>query len=195
MQNTTVTLNNITPKVQEFSEIIATVTDAKGKMAKIGEVIFSINGTNYTAGVVDGVAKINVYFDEVGDYVISANYKNNGLYNGSFVQKTVSVTKTDVNLTADIGDIVYGENPIVSINVTSVAGVNVTGDVVLTISGKKYIVNVVNGSAVFTVPEMLNAGEYQAGVSYLGSEKYNLANSTADFTVAKKRNHYECNYK
>lgn len=186
MQNTTVTLNNITPKVQEFSEIIATVTDAKGKMAKIGEVIFSINGTNYTAGVVDGVAKINVYFDEVGDYVISANYKNNGLYNGSFVQKTVSVTKTDVNLTADIGDIVYGENPIVSINVTSVAGVNVTGDVVLTISGKKYIVNVVNALAVFEIPEMLDAGEYHIDVSYLGSEKYNAADGAADFTVAKK---------
>lgn len=186
MQNTTVTLNNITPKVQEFSEIIATVTDAKGKMAKIGEVIFSINGTNYTAGVVDGVAKINVYFDEVGDYVISANYKNNGLYNGSFVQKTVSVTKTDVNLTADIGDIVYGENPIVNINVTSVAGVNVTGDVVLTISGKKYIVNVVNALAVFEIPEVLDAGEYHIDVSYLGSEKYNAADGAADFTVAKK---------
>lgn len=186
MQNTTVTLNNITPKVQEFSEIIATLTDAKGKMAKIGEVIFSINGTNYTAGVVDGVAKISVYFDEVGDYVISANYKNNGLYNGSFVQKTVSVTKTDVNLTADIGDIVYGENPIVNINLTSVAGVNVTGDVVLTISGKKYIVNVVNGLAVFEIPEMLDAGEYHIDVSYLGSEKYNAADGAADFTVAKK---------
>ena len=186
MQNTTVTLNNITPKVQEFSEIIATVTDAKGKMAKIGEVIFSINGTNYTAGVVDGVAKISVYFDEVGDYVISANYKNNGLYNGSFVQKTVSVTKTDVNLTAYVGDIVYGENPIVNINLTSVAGVNVTGDVVLTISGKKYIVNVVNGLAVFEIPEMLDAGEYHIDVSYLGSEKYNAADGTADFTVAKK---------
>ena len=186
IQNTTVTLNNIAPKVQEFSEIIATVTDAKGKMAKIGEVIFSINGTNYTAGVVDGVAKINVYFDEVGDYVISANYKNNGLYNGSFVQKTVSVTKTDVNLTAYIGDIVYGENPIVSINVTSVAGVNVTGDVVLAISGKKYIVNVVNALAVFEIPEMLDAGEYHIDVSYLGSEKYNAADGAADFTVAKK---------
>ena len=186
MQNTTVTLNNITPKVQEFSEIIATVTDGKGKLAKIGEVIFSINGTNYTAGVVDGVAKISVYFDEVGDYVISANYKNNGLYNGSFVQKTVSVTKTDVNLTAYIGDIVYGENPIVNINLTSVAGVNVTGDVVLTISGKKYIVNVVNGLAVFEIPEMLDAGEYHIDVSYLGSEKYNAADGAADFTVAKK---------
>lgn len=186
MQNTTVTLNNITPKVQEFSEIIATVTDGKGKMAKIGEVIFSINGTNYTAGVVDGVAKINVYFDEVGDYVISANYKNNGLYNGSFVQKTVSVTKTDVNLTAYIGDIVYGENPIVNINLTSVAGVNVTGDVVLTISGKKYIVNVVNGLAVFEIHEMLDAGEYHIDVSYLGSEKYNAADGATDFTVAKK---------
>ena len=186
MQNTTVTLNNITPKVQEFSEIIATVTDVKGKMAKIGEVIFSINGTNYTAGVVDGVAKISVYFDEVGDYVISANYKNNGLYNGSFVQKTVSVTKTDVNLTAYIGDIVYGENPIVNINLTSVAGVNVTGDVVLTISGKKYIVNVVNALAVFEIPEMLDAGEYHIDVSYLGSEKYNAADGATDFTVAKK---------
>lgn len=186
MQNTTVTLNNITPKVQEFSEIIATVTDGKGKLAKIGEVIFSINGTNYTAGVVDGVAKINVYFDEVGDYVISANYQNNGLYNGSFVQKTVSVTKTDVNLTADIGDIVYGENPIVSINLTSVAGVNVTGDVVLTISGKKYIVNVVNAFAVFEIPEVLDAGKYHAEVSYLGSEKYNAADGATDFTVAKK---------
>lgn len=186
IQNTTVTLNNIAPKVQEFSEIIATVTDAKGKMAKIGEVIFSINGTNYTAGVVDGVAKISVYFDEVGDYVISANYKNNGLYNGSFVQKTVSVTKTDVNLTADIGDIVYGENLIVNINLTSVAGVNVTGDVVLTISNKKYIVNVVNALAVFEIPEMLDAGEYHIDVSYLGSEKYNAADGTADFTVAKK---------
>lgn len=186
MQNTTVTLNNITPKVQEFSEIIATVTDAKGKMAKIGEVIFSINGTNYTAGVVDGVAKISVYFDEVGDYVISANYKNNGLYNGSFVQKTVSVTKTDVNLTAYISDIVYGENPIVNINLTSVAGVNVTGDVVLTISGKKYIVNVVNALAVFEIPEMLDAGEYHIDVSYLGSEKYNAADGATDFTVAKK---------
>ena len=186
MQNTTVTLNNITPKVQEFSEIIATVTDVKGKMAKIGEVIFSINGTNYTAGVVDGVAKISVYFDEVGDYVISANYKNNGLYNGSFVQKTVSVTKTDVNLTAYIGDIVYGENPIVNINLTSVAGINVTGDVVLTISGKKYIVNVVNALAVFEIPEMLDAGEYHIDVSYLGSEKYNAADGATDFTVAKK---------
>ena len=186
MQNTTVTLNNITPKVQEFSEIIATVTDGKGKLAKIGEVIFSINGTNYTAGVVDGVAKISVYFDEVGDYVISANYKNNGLYNGSFVQKTVSVTKTDVNLTAYIGDIVYGENPIVNINLTSVAGINVTGDVVLTISGKKYIVNVVNALAVFEIPEVLDAGKYHAEVSYLGSEKYNAADGTADFTVAKK---------
>lgn len=185
-QNTTVTLNNLTPKVQEFSEIIATVTDAKGKMAKIGEVIFSINGTNYTAGVVDGVAKISVYFDEVGDYIISANYQDNGLYNGSSVQKTVSVTKTDVNLTVDIDDIIYGENPVANINLTSIAGINVTDDVVLTVNNKKYSVKVINGSAVFSVPEILTAGEYQAIVSYLGSEKYNLANNSVNFTVAKK---------
>lgn len=185
-QNTTVTLNNLTPKVQEFSEIIATVIDANGKLAKIGNVIFNINGTNYTASVVNGSAKISVYFDEVGDYIISANYQDNGLYNGSSVQKTVSVTKTDVNLTVDIDDIIYGENPVANINLTSVAGVNVTGDVVLTISNKKYIVNVVNGLAVFEVPEMLDAGKYHAEVSYLGSEKYNAADGTADFTVAKK---------
>lgn len=185
-QNTTVTLNNLTPKVQEFSEIIATVIDANGKLAKIGSVIFNINGTNYTASVVNGSAKISVYFDEVGDYIISANYQDNGLYNGSSVQKTVSVTKTDVNLTVDIDDIIYGENPVANINLTSIAGINVTDDVVLTLNNKKYSVKVINGSAVFSVPEILTAGEYQAIVSYLGSEKYNLANNSVNFTVAKK---------
>lgn len=185
-QNTTVTLNNLTPKVQEFSEIIATVIDANGKLAKIGSVIFNINGTNYTASVVNGSAKISIYFDEVGDYIISANYQDNGLYNGSSVQKTVSVTKTDVNLTVDIDDIIYGENPVANINLTSIAGINVTDDVVLTVNNKKYSVKVINGSAVFSVPEILTAGEYQAIVSYLGSEKYNLANNSVNFTVAKK---------
>lgn len=185
-QNTTVTLNNLTPKVQEFSEIIATVIDANGKLAKIGSVIFNINGTNYTASVVNGSAKISVYFDEVGDYIISANYQDNGLYNGSSVQKTVSVTKTDVNLTVDIDDIIYGENPVANINLTSIAGINITDDVVLTVNNKKYSVKVINGSAVFSVPEILTAGEYQAIVSYLGSEKYNLANNSVNFTVAKK---------
>lgn len=185
-QNTTVTLNNLTPKVQEFSEIIATVIDANGKLAKIGSVIFNINGTNYTASVVNGSAKISVYFDEVGDYIISANYQDNGLYNGSSVQKTVSVTKTNVNLTVDIDDIIYGENPVANINLTSIAGINVTDDVVLTVNNKKYSVKVINGSAVFSVPEILTAGEYQAIVSYLGSEKYNLANNSVNFTVAKK---------
>lgn len=185
-QNTTVTLNNLTPKVQEFSEIIATVIDANGKLAKIGSVIFNINGTNYTASVVNGSAKISVYFDEVGDYIISANYQDNGLYNGSSVQKTVSVTKTDVNLTVDIDDIIYGENPVANINLTSIAGINVTDDVVLTVNNKKYSVKVINGSAVFSVPEILTAGEYQAIVSYLGSGKYNLANNSVNFTVAKK---------
>lgn len=185
-QNTTVTLNNLTPKVQEFSEIIATVIDANGKLAKIGSVIFNINGTNYTASVVNGSAKISVYFDEVGDYIISANYQDNGLYNGSSVQKTVSVTKTDVNLTVDIDDIIYGENPVANINLTSIAGINVTDDVVLTVNNKKYSVKVINGSAVFSVSEILTAGEYQAIVSYLGSEKYNLANNSVNFTVAKK---------
>lgn len=185
-QNTTVTLNNLTLKVQEFSEIIATVIDANGKLAKIGSVIFNINGTNYTASVVNGSAKISVYFDEVGDYIISANYQDNGLYNGSSVQKTVSVTKTDVNLTVDIDDIIYGENPVANINLTSIAGINVTDDVVLTVNNKKYSVKVINGSAVFSVPEILTAGEYQAIVSYLGSEKYNLANNSVNFTVAKK---------
>ncbi|WP_427831840.1 lectin like domain-containing protein [Methanobrevibacter intestini] len=185
-QNTTVTLNNLTPKVQEFSEIIATVIDANGKLAKIGSVIFNINGTNYTASVVNGSAKISVYFDEVGDYIISANYQDNGLYNGSSVQKTVSVTKTDVNLTVDIDDIIYGENPVANINLTSIAGINVNDDVVLTVNNKKYSVKVINGSAVFSVPEILTAGEYQAIVSYLGSEKYNLANNSVNFTVAKK---------
>ena len=186
MLNTTITLNNVTPKVQEITEIVANVVDSKGKLAIIGDVIFTIGNESYVASVVNGVAKVNVTFDKAGEYVISANYQNNTLYNKSSTQMTVNVVKNDVNLTVGINNIIYGENPVVNINLTSITGVNLTDNVVLRINNKNYTVSVINGLAIFTVPEILNASEYQAIVDYLGNVKYNIADNSVNFTVAKK---------
>ena len=185
-QNTTITLNNITPTVQDVTEIIATIVDSKGKLVKFGEVIFNINGSNYTVNVVNGSAKLNITFNNVGDYLISANYQSNGLYNASTIQKTVNVNKGDVNLIIDVNNIIYGENTIANINLTSVLGINITDNVTLRINNKEYSIKVINGSAIFTLPEILDANEYQASISYNGSEKYNGANNSVNFTVAKK---------
>ena len=186
MLNTTITLNNVTPKVQEITEIIANVIDSKGKLVKMGEVVFTIDGNNYTASVVNGVAKVNVTFNKAGKYVILATYQNNTSYNKSSTQITVNVVKNDVNLTVNINNIIYGENPIANINLTSITGVGLTDNVILRINNKNYTVNIINGLATFTVPEILNADEYQAIVDYLGSNKYNIANNFVNFTVAKK---------
>ena len=185
-QNTTITLNNLTPVVQDVTEIIATVVDSRGNLVKLGKVIFEVNGSNYTVDVDNGSAKLNITFDNVGNYVISANYIANGLYNASSTQKTVNVTKGDVNLTIDVNNIIYGENTIANINLTSVFGISITDNVTLRINNKNYPIKVINGSATFTIPEILDADEYQAIVSYIGSEKYNEAINSVNFTVAKK---------
>ncbi|WP_299523763.1 Ig-like domain repeat protein [uncultured Methanobrevibacter sp.] len=185
-QNTTITLNNITTKVNEITEIIATVLDDRGKLAKLGEVIFTIDGKNYTANVVNGVAKINVTFDKIEDYVVSAIYKNNSLYNESTTQSIVSVTKNDVNLTIDVADIIYGENVIVNINLISANGNGITDTVILRINNKDYYVEVINGSTTFVVPDLLTVGQYQIIASYLGTNQYNPSNIITNFTVDKK---------
>ena len=49
-----------------------------------------------------------------------------------------------------------------------------------------YTDNVIKGCANFTVSEILNATQYHVIVDYLGSNKYNIANNSVNFTVAKK---------
>ena len=181
-----ITLNDVTPKVQEITEIIANVIDSKGNLVKMGDVVFTIDENKYTASVVNGVAKVNVTFNKAGDYVILATYKNNTSYNKSSTQMTVNVVKNDVNLIIGINNIIYGENPIANINLTSITGVGLTDNVILRINNKNYTVNVISGLATFKVPEILNAIEYQAIVEYLGSVKYNIADDCVNFTVAKK---------
>ena len=186
MQNTTITLNNLAPNVQELTEIVANVIDSNGKLVMVGNVIFTIGDKSYSVNVSNGTAKINVTFDEIGKCVISAIYQNNTLYKGSTTKKTVDVTKGNVNLTIGVSNTSWGENPIININLASMSGNSITGSVVLKINNKTYNVGVVNGLAIFTVPEILDIGGYQAIVTYSGNEKYNEANNFINFAVSKR---------
>ena len=99
------------------------------------------------------------------------------MYSKSSTQKTVNVTKIDVNLAISVDDIVYGEHPIASISF------DIADKVVLTINKKNYIIY---NNSKFVIPDILDAGEYWVNVSYGGSDKYNLVANFTSFNVAKK---------
>lgn len=180
--NTTITLNDVDMVADDLTEIIATVIDSNGLFVKTGEVSFDIGGKSYTVNVANGIAKLNVILD-AGNYRITASYIGNSLYNSSVISKNVNVAKNNVNLTLDIDNIVYGENLIVNINLTSITGKKLSDEVSLKVNDKKYSVKIINGSASFIISDNLDVGVYLAIVSYLSNNNYNGAEDSINFTI------------
>lgn len=71
-----------------------------------------------------------------------------------------------------------------SITITVGVDLNATGFVEITIVGNKYYVPVDAGKAVFT--NEYSAGIYSADITYLGDNKYNPVNTTAQFSIIEQ---------
>ncbi len=68
-----------------------------------------------------------------------------------------------------------------SVTITVDVDLNATGFVEIAIAGNKYYIPVDAGKAVFT--NEFYSGTYSADITYLGDNKYNPANTTAQFSV------------
>ncbi|WP_404806872.1 PQQ-binding-like beta-propeller repeat protein, partial [Methanobrevibacter smithii] len=82
-----------------------------------GNVTFTINGENYTAGVKDGVSRVTINNLGAGSYNVSAKYLGDLTYSTS-VSNTVSFNVSKVNSTMNINvkDINFGEIAFITVN-------------------------------------------------------------------------------
>ena len=94
---------------------------------------------------------------------------------------TVEKAKSSMSATAD--EVKVGEDSTITINLPSDA----TGTVTVTIDGKKYTTEVVNGKAVIKV-HGLPAGKYNAIVVYSGDAKYNSTTTMVEVVVDGNNN-------
>ena len=172
------TLNVETPEGTvnpEFS--IALPNDATGNLTVI------VNNKTYTQELVNGSAKITVDDLTPGDYNATVTYTGDDKYDAITTTTNLTVPKVDVPINNNtlVTDTPKGTTtPEFSINLPNDA----TGNLTVTINGKNYTQELVNGSAKVTIPN-LTPGNYNATITYSGDDKYDPIVSNTTVSVPK----------
>jgi len=154
----------------------------------VGSIIAGLNHTVQEKNLLralrftpyDGEATWKLIRLAVGQYPVTATYLGNENYTSVSADAVFNVRALPsvVNVTAD--DIYVGEDAIIKVSLTPDA----TGNVTLTINGKKYTVNITDGKGHLTVPG-LKAGLKNVTVKYEGDEHYLPSENSTTFNVKK----------
>ena len=143
-----------------------------------GRVLVDINGVGYYGTIVNGKAKVLVPELPSGKYTAKVTYEGDDKYLPSTTTTKFTVTKVKTPISATGDDIDQGQDATVVVKVPSDA----TGTVTITVGGKQYTVEVVNGKAVFDIPGLSN-GDYKVTASYSGDKKYEANDTVTDIEV------------
>ena len=145
-----------------------------------GNVTITINGTNYTAPVVNGTATFDLTNETPGTYNVTATYSGDENYAGAAANGTVTIPKYETPMSIEVNATGVGNVTKVIVSVPE----NVTGNVTVEIDGKTYSVKPVDGKAVFEI-EGLTYGNKTVVAGYTGDDWYLANSTTAQFTVDK----------
>ena len=149
-----------------------------------GEVVITVNGKDYSVVIENGVASATVPGINAGYYTIVVKYAGDNNYNAVDVTKGVNVAKADAALNVIINNVDYGNVFTVNAVLTGVNNAPLTGDVIVTVNGKDYTVNVVNGKGNVTGVK-LAAGTYDFTAKFAGDNNYNDVGDSGNFKVNK----------
>ena len=149
-----------------------------------GEVIITVDGTSYTAGINDGKATQVVKDLTAGSHVVVVKYAGDDKYTAVEIAKGVNVAKAQPVLGVVIADVDYGNGFVIEATLTGVNNAPLSGNVIVTVAGKEYIVEVTDGKGIFT-GDKLAAGTYGFATAWAGNDNYNAVAENGDFKVNK----------
>jgi hypothetical protein len=145
-----------------------------------GSVTINVDGKEFTADVVDGIAEVNLDNVTPGEHVANVTYSGDGSHEGASVNVNVTAPKYETPMDVKAVDINVGDTEVISVTIPDDA----TGNVTVEIDGIKQIVEVHDGVITITI-DNLTAGNKTAIVSYSGDDNYSPNSTTVDFTVFK----------
>ena len=141
-----------------------------------GTYTINLKGNEILVKVIDGKGNITISLD-AGTYNTETAFDNE-YYDSIVTECKFEVRKIDVDINVDIKDHDYGQEICGSIHAS------IDGEYTLTINESKTKVIVKNGTGEFKLG-ILDAGHYEANLSFEGNENYNAASNTTTFTVNK----------
>ena len=149
-----------------------------------GEVIITVDGTSYTAGINEGKATQVVKDLTAGSHVVVVKYAGDDKYTAVEIAKGVNVAKAQPVLGVVIADVDYGNGFVIEATLTGVNGAPLSGNVIVTVAGKEYTVKVTDGKGIAT-GDKLAAGTYAFAAAWAGDDNYNIVTENGDFKVNK----------
>ena len=149
-----------------------------------GEVVITVNGVDYSVPIVDGKATGTIGGLAAGDYTVTVKYAGDDKYVGVEITEGVNVAKAQPVLGVVIADVDYGNGFVIEATLTGVNNAPLSGNVIVTVAGKEYIVEVTDGKGIFT-GDKLAAGTYGFAAAWAGDDNYNIVTENGDFKVNK----------
>ena len=149
-----------------------------------GEVVITVNGVDYHVSIENGKATGTISGLAAGDYTVAIKYVGDDKYTGVEVAENVNVAKAQPVLGVVIADVDYGNGFVIEATLTGVNNAPLSGNVIVTVAGKEYIVEVTDGKGIFT-GDKLAAGTYGFAAAWAGNDNYNAVVENGDFKVNK----------
>ncbi|WP_133241952.1 Ig-like domain-containing protein, partial [Methanobrevibacter thaueri] len=179
-KNMTISVNTTTVPATIYVGSPVTIT-ANLNESVTGDVVFTINGANYTVHVADSNVATIAYTPVNNDTItVVATFMGNDKYKGnvSDPQKfNVNRVPTDISVTVKT-PITYGDVAVITVELNE----TINATVKLTVDGKEYDVAIINGKGGLNVSG-LNSGDHKVNVTYAGDDKYVGSENSTSFTV------------
>ena len=134
---------------------------------------------NQTVLIEFGEAKWTLKDFPAGNYTITATYNGNNNYNPATLSKNFTISKAEPKIEISVNDVNYGDDII-----AVVTGVNVTGNVTVTVNNKNYTVEILNNTGNVTI-DKLDVGNYTAVVVFDGNANITGLTNETEFNVYK----------
>ena len=180
-------------KVSDYNMTVDIADIIKGENATItvsvpedgtGNVIVTINGTDYKGTVVNGTAKVIIPGLDEGTYKVVTFYTGDNKYDSMIVNGTITVNKnTKTTLTMDnLVKYFNGPQKLMAKLVDGFGNPIANATVYFTINGKVYArITDENGTASIAI--RLLPGEYKASALFNGTDDYDVAAVNASVLV------------
>ena len=138
------------------------------------DLILEVDGNTYVLTTDENGVATAILELPFGKYVANVKFNGNELYSLAEAQANITVNKLASSITLDVNDIKIYETAIINMTLPE----NATGNVVVTVGERDYLVKINDGNAILTLPN-LDLGEYIVIADYYGDEKYLNSSASA----------------
>ena len=148
-----------------------------------GDVVFTINGANYTVCVVNANYANYTYTPTTNATIsVVATFVGNNKYNSNSTSKEFNVNRVPTNISVEfITPVFVGSDAVIIIKLNE----SINGTVELTIDDKDYDVAVVNGVGTYIASNLVN-GTYSISAEFTGDVKYSNSTSSVETLEVNK---------